>query len=74
MFHQEGPEARPGAPAEGVEDEEALEARTLLLLLPDGVQYHLQLFLSCGYFGGGVSVKGVSILKVRLDIIIFIFG
>ena len=58
-FHEEGGEPRPGAPAEGVEDEEALQPRTHIRQLPQSVQHQVHDLLLDGVVAPRVVVGRV---------------
>lgn len=58
-LHEEGGEAGPGAAAEGVEDEEALEAGALVSQLPDTVQHQVDDLLANSVVSPGVVVSSV---------------
>ena len=58
-LHEQGGEARAGATAERVEDEEALQSRALVGQLPDAVQNQVHYFLADGVVAPGIVVGGV---------------
>ena len=58
-LHQQRGEAGAGAAAERVEDEEALQAGTLVGQLPDAVQHQVDDLLADGVVAAGVVVGGV---------------
>jgi len=58
-LHQQGGEPGPGAAAEGVEDEEALESSALVSQLPDAVKDQVNDLLADGVVTSGVVVGGI---------------
>merc|ERR1712080_461119 len=65
-LHQKRGEAGSGAAAEGVEDEEALEAGAVVSQLPHSVQHQVDDLLADGVVTAGVVVGGVLLARHHL--------
>ena len=65
-LHEEGGEARAGAAAEAVEDEEALEAGAHVGQLPHPVQHQVDDLLADGVVAAGVVVGRVLLARDQL--------
>merc|ERR1719158_885106 len=65
-LHQKRREARSGAAAEGVEDEEALQAGAVVSQLPHSVQHQVNDLLADGVVTAGIVVSGVLLARNHL--------